>query len=115
MPLPLPRPCLVCQRLTEPGRSRCREHQAEAEVLKRQRRQASPGDGAHQRLRRSLTRAGMGICERCGLETLSEFLQVDHRVPLADGGTDFESNVWALCIGCHSDKTAREATDRTRR
>ena len=29
MPLPLPRPCVVCQRLTEPGRSRCREHRAE--------------------------------------------------------------------------------------
>ena len=114
MPLPLPRPCVVCQRLTNPGRSRCPEHLAEASSQKRQRRQSAQGDGARQRLRRSLNREGMGVCARCGLETLSEFLQVDHRVALADGGTDFDSNVWALCIGCHSLKTAREATDRSK-
>ena len=115
MPLPLPRPCVVCQRLTEPGRSRCREHLAEAEVQKRQRRRSAPGDGAHQRLRRSLDRLGMGTCGMCGLETLSEFLHVDHRLPLADGGTDFGPNVWALCIRCHTEKTRREATERSKR
>jgi len=115
MPLPLPRPCVVCQRLTEPGESRCSVHRPEANAEKRRRRNSPAGDGARQRLRRSLSRIGMGTCRLCGLETLSEFLHVDHRLPLADGGTDFDSNVWVLCIGCHSEKTSQEATDRSRR
>lgn len=114
MALPLPRPCTVCQRLTQPGQSRCRECRKQAEAVKRFRRKAS-GDDAQQRLRRELNRIGFGTCSMCRVETLSEFLNVDHRVPLADGGRDIDSNVWLLCVACHKDKTAKEATDRSRR
>ena len=61
MPLPLPRPCIVCQRLTEPGESRCKSHLAMVEVLKRERRQSSPGDGAQRRLRQALNREGIYV------------------------------------------------------
>lgn len=39
-------------------------------------------------------------------------LQVDHFVPLIDGGTDFPDNLQLLCEDCHKAKTAREAADR---
>ena len=112
MPLPLPRPCVVCQRLTEPGRSRCREHLAEAAVLKRQRRSAAPGTNAQQRLRRNLNLEGVGVCSLCGVMDIPENLNVDHRLALADGGLDVLSNVWVLCIPCHKEKSAKEATRR---
>ena len=34
--------------------------------------------------------------------------QVDHRIPLAEGGTDDQVNLQTLCIGCHSRKTMGE-------
>lgn len=38
--------------------------------------------------------------------------QLDHIVPLIDGGKDDESNYQGLCEACHTDKTAREAKAR---
>lgn len=34
--------------------------------------------------------------------------ELDHKVPLADGGTDDESNLQVLCACCHSMKTHAE-------
>jgi 5-methylcytosine-specific restriction enzyme A len=39
--------------------------------------------------------------------------QVDHRIPLADGGADHESNYQSLCDDCHEVKTAAEARARS--
>ena len=38
--------------------------------------------------------------------------QVDHIVPLAEGGTDTESNLQVLCACCHAIKSASEARAR---
>lgn len=46
-------------------------------------------------------------CRTCGLVTHS--LEVDHIVNLAQGGTEDDSNLQALCIPCHKAKTARES------
>jgi len=43
---------------------------------------------------------------------IPENLNVDHRLALADGGLDVLSNVWVLCIPCHKEKSAKEATRR---
>ena len=40
------------------------------------------------------------------------YLELDHIVPLADGGTEMPENLQALCAPCHRAKTAREAADR---
>lgn len=32
--------------------------------------------------------------------------ELDHKVPLARGGTNDLSNLWVLCLPCHDDKTA---------
>ena len=52
-------------------------------------------------------------CQACGLVTLPHLLQVDHKTPLAEGGTDDDSNCQSLCIvglggGCHGAKSKAE-------
>lgn len=49
-------------------------------------------------------------CERKGIETLAR--EVDHVVPIADGGTEDESNLQGLCIPCHREKSANESRGR---
>lgn len=53
-------------------------------------------------------------CQGCGLVTPPRFLQVDHRKPLAEGGTERDDNLQSLCIigpdgGCHGAKSKKEA------
>lgn len=46
-------------------------------------------------------------CRVCGLTTKE--LEVDHIVNVAQGGTDDDGNLQAICIPCHKAKTARES------
>lgn len=46
-------------------------------------------------------------CRVCGLTTKD--LEVDHVVNVAQGGTDDDGNLQAICIPCHRAKTARES------
>lgn len=50
-------------------------------------------------------------CADCS-KLLSAAYQVDHRVALADGGTNRPSNLAALCPNCHALKTQLEAIAR---
>lgn len=48
-------------------------------------------------------------CEKCGLETAGRgpfpgVLQLHHRIPLQDGGSDALENLQALCDPCHRGK-----------
>lgn len=45
-------------------------------------------------------------CERRGRITAAA--EVDHIIPLHEGGSDDDSNKQALCQPCHKDKTARD-------
>ena len=47
-------------------------------------------------------------CRMCGLTTKD--LEVDHIVNVAQGGTDEDGNLQAICIPCHKAKTARESS-----
>lgn len=40
---------------------------------------------------------------------ITKSLEVDHIINIAEGGTDDDSNLQALCIPCHKAKTARES------
>jgi 5-methylcytosine-specific restriction protein A len=55
--------------------------------------------------RRRIKLARDPICENCG-KALAE--EVDHTVPLGQGGTEDWSNLAALCKDCHKTKTAQE-------
>lgn len=41
--------------------------------------------------------------------------EVDHRIPLHQGGTDDDANLQGLCHDCHADKTARDGGKARRR
>lgn len=50
-------------------------------------------------------------CQRCGGTFPPERLACDHKVPLAQGGTDDDSNLQTLCDGqgsCHEAKSKEE-------
>ena len=51
-------------------------------------------------------------CERQG--RASAATQLDHIIPLGDGGADDESNYQSLCEPCHKSKTAEENSARVR-
>lgn len=49
------------------------------------------------------------LCEHCQANgRVMPAQEVDHIIPLEDGGTHDEANLQALCKPCHSSKTARE-------
>jgi 5-methylcytosine-specific restriction endonuclease McrA len=59
-----------------------------------------------------------GQCQQCIRERRSHInngFQVDHVVPLWDGGTDDDSNKETICDEHHKIKTAREAKERAAR
>ena len=47
-----------------------------------------------------------------GLKKIPKGKEVDHKVPLADGGSDTVRNLQLLTVKQHADKTAREAQAR---
>ena len=51
-------------------------------------------------LRRAVLKRDGKKCVKCGSE---EFLQVDHIIPLSEGGADKPRNCQTLCIDCHID------------
>ena len=110
----LRRPCLDCNRLTRPGRSRCddctravRKGWDRGSVLNRQRRMRGAGGGA-QRLRRLVNTQGGSSCMGCGSWHPAPSIVIDHVVPMAKRGTDLDDNVQPLCEGCHRIKTRQE-------
>lgn len=46
-------------------------------------------------------------CRACGHVTKD--LEVDHIINVAEGGSDDDSNLQALCVPCHQEKTAAES------
>lgn len=51
---------------------------------------------------------------RCGMceNLLPSCFEIDHKIPLWNNGPDEPSNMWALCSGCHSQKTEDETIQR---
>jgi len=89
-------------------------------------------------VRRRLRRRDRGRCAACGLDTVKlrrelrgrgmtkklrergfvprrSLWEVDHIVPLVDGGSHDLDNLQTLCSPCHRAKTAAEATERAAR
>ena len=117
----LRRPCLDCNRLTRPGRSRCddctravRKGWDRGSVLNRQRRMRGAGGGA-QRLRRKVNTQGGSSCTGCGTWHPAHSIRIDHVVPVGQGGTDEGDNVQPLCLGCHRAKTRGEQSKQPHR
>lgn len=96
--------CMSCPGVALPGRSRCA---------------ACGGDyrrdvrtSAQQQMRREVNRTGGARCSLCGHYFPARDVEIDHALPLRDGGRDARANVQPLCHGCHATKTAAENADR---
>lgn len=56
------------------------------------------------KLRWKILRRDKFICQYCGQAAPNVQLEVDHKVPLADGGTDDDSNLATACWACNRGK-----------
>jgi len=107
---PCPRP--GCGRLIR-GRARlCQVHEAERQKQVDALR-PSPAKRGYDRAWRDKRSAFLSfnyICSGCG----GEATEVDHVIPLRQGGADELSNWSAKCKSCHSRKTAKQSAFRPR-
>lgn len=129
--------CLVCGVPIPTGQSRCAEHLGikyrqksscvecgasitggpycdahepkRPEASRAKYRSAYRDPKYHREKQAALTRS-RGACELCGRSVTR--LEVDHIIPLRDGGTNTRANLQVLCQPCHQAKTRR---DRRRR
>lgn len=63
--------------------------------------------------RNRIRKRDCGLCQMCeAAGRVSLGTEVDHKVALADGGSDTDDNKWLLCTPCHGEKTTREAAER---
>ena len=103
----LRKPCLVCGRLTAPGKSRCdvhlRMYEAQRTAIRRVTR-----TGASTKARAALNSAGYGRCAVCGNLFRAVDIEVDHIRPLSKGGQDESYNLQYLCLEHHREKSAEE-------
>jgi 5-methylcytosine-specific restriction protein A len=116
----MPKTCTQCGRRGVNGTSRCELHPApqlsEAERLQRQpyRRHYTSAEYRRNRLL-AWQRAG-GRCESCERPITMRTAQCDHRVPVADGGSDEPGNLNWLCKAtCHPAKTLEDRRTRAAR
>jgi 5-methylcytosine-specific restriction enzyme A len=117
MPSTSPRPCKHpgCGHLVRDGSGYCAAHQGDRKINRfaDERRGSSTerGYGAEWRKRRErIMQRDCGLCQPCrnaGRVTVAT--AVDHIVPKAEGGTEEDGNLQAICKPCHDTKTAREA------
>lgn len=87
---------------------RCPEHTRETTRKKRLKRASAPGNGSARRLRALINTYHAWTCQKCERTFSPSDIEVDHKLALADGGTDYDSNTWGICHWCHSEKTATE-------
>jgi 5-methylcytosine-specific restriction protein A len=99
MPMAPPRACATC------GQPGCQQHRrpawGHAQPVARVRGRRL------QELRYQLVRRQPN-CAHCGAYLDATFIR-DHVVPLAEGGSDIESNTQGLCQACSDAKTETEA------
>ena len=58
-------------------------------------------------LRFTILRRDEYTCQYCGRSAPEVELEIDHRIPVADGGTDDPDNLVAACVDCNAGKGRR--------
>jgi 5-methylcytosine-specific restriction endonuclease McrA len=99
------RACVTCG--TPSRGSYCREHKPKPWATSTRKERLTVSGGAEQTRRKRILARDMGICHVCDQRGAD---QVDHVVPLAEGGADEEWNLASIhAEPCHRDKTRAEA------
>lgn len=110
MPIAAPKPCSYpgCGVLVRDGSSRCGKHPREVWAKKPTATKRITGRRLQAMRAGLFSRNPLCVeCERLGRVTLAT--QRDHITPLAEGGSDDESNVQGLCYTCHENKSLAES------
>lgn len=116
MPRRVGHPCAApgCPAVVQAG-AYCSEHQRDRAAVRRSTRptaRASPSRRGYDRRwqrQRVMFLARHPLCVNCEKEgRVTAATEVDHVVPLAQGGTNDDDNLQALCHSCHSRKTATD-------
>jgi 5-methylcytosine-specific restriction protein A len=97
-----------CPELTRDPTGRCASHKPTPWVTStRRERMGGKSGSAQQKVARAIIRRDLGRCHVCGQPGAD---QVDHVVPLSQGGADEPSNLAAIHrVPCHALKTGHEA------
>lgn len=114
MPYAAPRPCTSpgCGVLVRDGTSRCPKHPIAGRFADKSRgTRHERGYGSEwDKTRARILERDKRRCQPCmreGYVTAANI--VDHDVPKAEGGTDDDGNLQAICPRCHKAKTGGEA------
>ncbi|WP_354411979.1 HNH endonuclease signature motif containing protein [Marinobacterium sp. MBR-111] len=111
MPAKPPRPCRApaCGRKTTASHGYCEEH-SHLHKPWGTRKGSGRGGRPWRRKRDRVLQRDKGLCQPCRRGgRVTPATEVDHIKPVAEGGTDADSNLEAICTSCHRAKTAREA------
>ena len=65
----------------------------------------------HPRKKHTIKKVNNFICYKCKEKKISEELEIDHIIPVSEGGTSNPSNLMPICIECHKEKTMKEWGD----
>lgn len=107
MPTSAPKPCTVCAVLVHGGDGQCVKHKRVPWLLKRPDVKRTTGRKLQaQRAALFAANPWCAICLPKGMRVLAQIR--DHKVPLAEGGSDEDSNIQGICKPCDKVKSAAE-------
>ncbi|CAN5794309.1 HNH endonuclease signature motif containing protein [soil metagenome] len=98
------RACVRCGRPSP--ESYCDEHRRKPWATSTRRQHVGLSGSAEQARAKRILERYLHCCHVCGGVDAD---QVDHVIPLAEGGPDDESNLFPIHAACHREKTAAEA------
>jgi 5-methylcytosine-specific restriction endonuclease McrA len=103
--MPVLRACVKCGK-PSPG-SYCPEHKPKPWATSRRKERMAVSSGVESARRKRILKRYLYACHYCGHKGAD---QVDHVVPLGEGGADDETNLAPIhAEPCHREKTAQEA------
>lgn len=102
------RACVTCGK---PGpKSYCDEHEPKPWATSKRKSHMTISGSANQKRRKRILEELLHCCHVCGKVGTEQDMDVDHVIPLGEGGADEDHNLAPICKWpCHSDKTRAEA------
>ena len=105
--------CVVCGKPSPT--SYCPKHERKPWATSKRSQKVKLSGSAQQARRIRILDRFLNCCHRCGKVFDPADLEVDHRIPLSEGGADTDENCAPICVPCHRTKTGEEAARAKRR